>query len=88
MGFTITQLLFSLVVLGLGYIVLYLANKPGNQLQKIGKIIGLAMVSLSALCIIFTLFIMFMILSHQPSGRNMRQPVQQGNAARPAQPPR
>ncbi len=40
MGFGIMELLFSLIVLGLGYAVLHLASKSDASIQSLGKIIG------------------------------------------------
>ena len=82
MGFGIMELLFALIVLGLGYTVLHLASNSSGGLRSLGKIIGRIMIIVSTILIILTLYIFTNIIMRTITG-NKAQPVQQERVVKP-----
>lgn len=87
MGFGIMELLFSLIVLGLGYIVLYLAGKSESGMQGLGKLIGRVMVIISAATAILALFLFTTVMVRSVIGNRPQLSVQE-HAAKPIAAPR
>lgn len=83
MGFGIMELLFALIVLGLGYIVLQSAGKSDGGLQGLGKIIGRVMIATSTILIILTLYVFTSMIIRAITG-NRAQAVQQERVVKPA----
>ncbi|MDD5173558.1 MAG: hypothetical protein PHV48_01875 [Candidatus Omnitrophica bacterium] len=83
MGFGMMELSFSLIVLGLGYIVLHLAGKSEGGLRILGKIIGRVMVVISAIILILTLYIIANVIVRSIIG-NKTQMAQQERVIKPS----
>jgi hypothetical protein len=87
MGFGMMELLFSLIVAGMGYIVLHLAGRSEGGMRLLGKIIGRIMIVVSTIVIILTLYILTNVIIRSMVGNRM-QTVQQERVVKPVQTPR
>lgn len=87
MGFGIMELLFALIVLGMGYIVLQSAGRPDAALQGLGKLIGRIMIGISTILILLNLSILTTVIVRVMTGQKM-QVSQQDRAVRTAPAPR
>ena len=87
MVFGIMELFFALIVLGLGYVVLYLAAKSDGGLQGLGKLIGRIMLIISTIMILLTLYVFTVAIIRTVTG-NRAQSVQPSRAVPPASTPR
>lgn len=83
MGFGIMELLFALIALGLGYTILNLASKSDAGMQGLGKAIGWAMIAISTVVILLTLYIFTTIIVRSITGPKV-QTIQQERVVKPA----
>lgn len=73
MGFGIIELLLvALIALGVGYIVSHLAGKPEGGSQGFGKIIGRAIMIVSTIVLILTLYILANVMIRAMIGPRMQ----------------
>jgi len=75
--------MITLVALGVGFVVLYLADKSSSGIKRLGQIIGGVILALSMIVLVLQIYFSLVAIRMMKSRRVM--PQRQGEAA-PAQP--